>query len=404
MNHSTETGPRLTRPIFVNTSLTVVWTFLLFLRTKNSIIRFPSDPGYDLVLQARLEKGAQAFSISDWPYFYVIPRAFIDFVTIWPMEFEAVILGSLMNFVWIGSAFVIFNAVFSQTKNLVLSAISGTFLVLSPVAMESSLVSYGNIKWPLTVALACVFCTPSILRERFKIVLLAVFLIGMSTPMVIFCVFPIGYWAARKETSRTMAIAIFGLISITTFMQIFASGGFSRAAQGWSNDRIFSLNGLGLFWLYGQLAPLMISVVTAVIILAKRMKGEPMSSFALCLTVSSICILASSYYLGGVADRYFVAPLVISSIGFLAILWTKPLLGRLSSNNVLLVGFLVASLIPAIKWFESGWYLTSGPTWSSEVEKAQDFCSNGGAKKATLSLSPSGEVEVDCRLILKSSN
>ena len=387
----------------MNTSLIAVWTFLLFLRTQNSINRFPSDPGYDLILQARLEKGMQTFSSSSWPYFYVIPRAFIDFLIVAPMRFEAVILGSLMNLVWVGSAFVIFRTVLRQTKNLMLSAVSGTLLILSPVAMESSLVSYGNVKWPLTVALACVFCAPSLLRERFKSVLFAVFLIGMSTPMVIFCVFPIVYWTARKEIAKKIAIAILGLISITTLLQIFASGGFSEAAEGWSDDRIFRLDGLGLFWLYGQLAPLMISVVTAVIILAKRMKGERTSSFSLCLTVYSICILASSYYLGGVADRYFVAPLVISSIGFLAILWTKPVLGRLSSNNVLLVGFLVASLIPAIKWFESGWYLTSGPTWSSEVEKAQDFCANGGAKKATLSLSPSGEVEVDCRLILKSS-
>ena len=160
------------------------------------------------------------------------------------------------------------------------------------------------------------------------------------------------------------------------------------------------MDGLGLFWLYGQLAPLTISVVTAVNILAKRKRGEPTSSFSLCLTVTSVCILVSSFYLGGIADRYFVAPLVLSSIGFVVILWTKPLLGRLSVKNVLLAGFLVASLIPAIKWFEAGWYLTSGPTWSTEIEKARDFCLNGSAQKATLSLSPSGEVEVDCSLIL----
>ena len=384
----------------MNTSLIAAWTFLLFLRTLNSINRFPSDPGYDLILQARLEKGIQTFSTSSWPYFYVIPRAFIDFLIIAPIRFEAVILGSLMNLVWLGSAFVIFRTVLSQTKNLTLSVISGTLLILSPAAMESSLTSYGNVKWPLTVALTCVFCAPSLLRERFKSVLLAVFLIGMSTPMVIFCVFPIVYCTTRKEIGRKTAIAICSLIAITTLLQILASGGFSRAAQGWSNERIFSLDGLGLFWLYGQLAPLMISVVTAVIILAKRIRGEPTSSFSFCLTVTSICIVASSYYLGGVADRYFVAPLVLSSIGFLVILWTKPLLGRLSVNSVLLAGFLVASLIPAIKWFEAGWYLTSGPTWSTEIEKARDFCLNGSAQKATLSLSPSGEVEVDCSLIL----
>jgi hypothetical protein len=400
LNHSTRTDSGFSRLKPVNTSLIAAWTILLFLRTQDSISRFPADPGYDLILQARQQKGIQAFSISDWPYFYVIPRAFIDFVTIWPMKFEAVILGSVINFVWIGSAFVIFKTVFSQTRNLVLSAISGTLLVLSPVAMESSLVSYGNVKWPLTVALACVFCAPLILRKRFKTVLLAVFLIGMSTPMVIFCVFPIGYWVARKEISRTMAIAIFVLISITTFMQIFASGGFSRAAQGWSDSRMFSLDGLGLFWLYGQLGPLMISIATAIIVLAKRIKGEPASSFSLCLTVTSVCILGTSFYLGGIADRYFVAPLVLSSIGFVAILWTKPMLDRFSIKKVLLAGFFVASLIPTIKWFESGWYLTSGPTWSAEVEKARDFCQNGSARKAVLRISPSGEAEVDCSLII----
>jgi hypothetical protein len=384
----------------VDTSLIAVWTFLLFLRTQDSISRFPADPGYDLLLQARLERGIQAFSISSWPYFYVIPRAIIDFVTIWPMRFEAVILGSTINLVWIGSAFVIFKTVLSQTENLVLSAISGSLLILSPAAMESSLGSYGNVKWPLTVALACVFCAPSLLRERFKSILLAVFLVGMSTPMVIFCAFPIGYWAVRKMIARNVVFAILGLISITTLLQVLASGGISRAAKGWSDDRILSLDGLGLFWLYGQLAPLMISIATAIIILAKRIRGESTSSFSLCLTVTSVCILVSSFYLGGIADRYFVAPLVLSSIGFVAVLWTKPMLGQFSIEKVLLVGFLVTSLIPTIKWFETGWYLTSGPTWSDEVEKAHDFCQNGSARQAVLSLSPSGEAEVDCSLII----
>jgi hypothetical protein len=104
--------------------------------------------------------------------------------------------------------------------------------------------------------------------------------------------------------------------------------------------------------------------------------------------------------LGGVADRYFVAPLVLSSIGFAAILWTKPMSGQFSIEKVLLMGFLFTSLIPAIKWFESGWYLTSGPTWSAEVERGRDLCSKVGVQKVTLNLSPSGDVEMDCSLII----
>ena len=400
MYNSTRTGFGFSRSKIVTPTLITAWMILLFLRTLNSIGRFPADPGYDLILQARSEGGIQAFSTSSWPYFYVIPRGIIDFVTIWPMRFEAVILGSVINLVWVVSAFVIFKTLFSQTQNLVLSAISGSLLILSPVAMESSLGSYGNVKWPLTVALACVFCAPSTLRKRFRSVLFAVFLIGMSTPMVIFCVFPLVYGAVRKEIAKKTAITLLGLISLTTFLQILVSGGFSRAAQGWSASRIFSLDGLGPFWLYGQLGPFMISIATAITLLVKRTQGEPASNFSLSLTVTSVCILASSLYLGGIADRYFVAPLALSSIGFAIILWSKPLLDHFSIQRVLLLGFVVASLIPAIKWFESGWYLTSGPTWYAEVERARDFCLNGSTQKATLRLSPSGEVEVDCSLVI----
>jgi hypothetical protein len=380
-------------------SLITTWTILLFLRTTNSIGRFPADPGYDLILQARLGKGIQTFSTDRWPYFYVIPRALIDFVTIWPMRFEAVMLGSLINLVWVGSAFVVLATVFYQTRNLVLSIICGSLLVLSPVAMESSLGSFGNVKWPLTVALTFALSEPAFLRERSKSVLLAVFLIGMSTPVIIFCIFPIAYWSAKKQINRNLSIALFGLITLTTLLQVNAFGGFSEASKGWGDGKTFDLSGLGFFWIYGQLAPIAISIFTIGFIGFKRLKGREVSSFSLCLSVTSVCLITSSLYLGGIADRYFVAPLTLASVGVLVTIWIKPFSQRFSLQEVLVLAFLMFSIIPSVKWFGTGWYLTSGPKWSSEVAEARVVCSKGTVQAVLLGVSPSGDIEIDCGVI-----
>jgi len=397
LNRHPLTLTELPRSKFMVSSLIATWTILLFLRTKNSIGKFPADPGYDLILQARSVNGIQTFSIERWPYFYIIPRALIDFVTIWPMRFEAVMLGSLINMVWIGSAFVVLATVFCQTRNLVLSIICGSLLVHSPVAMESSLGSFGNVKWPLTVALTCVLSEPTFLRERFKSVLLAVFLIGMSTPMIIFCTFPIAYLAAKKQISRNKSIALLGLVSITTLLQVLAFGGISEASKGWGESKTFDIGGLGFFWIYGQFAPLVISIFTIGVFGFKKMKGREVSSFSLCLTVTSLCVLLSSLYLGGIADRYFVAPLTLSSVALLVAIWNKPFSLRLSLQQVLVLAFLAFSIIPSIKWFETGWYLSSGPNWSNEVERARDVCDKGTVRAVLLGVSPSGGVEIDCQ-------
>ena len=50
-----------------------------------------------------------------------------------------------------------------------------------------------------------------------------------------------------------------------------------------------------------------------------------------------------------------------------------------------------------IKWFNSGWYLTSGPPWKSEAEKATELCIAGKLKEVSLHVSPSGMELLNCK-------
>ncbi|NBP42468.1 MAG: hypothetical protein EBU68_06755, partial [Actinobacteria bacterium] len=52
-----------------------------------------------------------------------------------------------------------------------------------------------------------------------------------------------------------------------------------------------------------------------------------------------------------------------------------------------------------VKWFEAGWYLTSGPTWTSQVDKASEICDENPTAIVELRVSPSGYSEVSCSQI-----
>ena len=53
-------------------------------------------------------------------------------------------------------------------------------------------------------------------------------------------------------------------------------------------------------------------------------------------------------------------------------------------------------LTPTVKWFEAGWYLTSGPTWTSEVDRAKLFCAERPNSVVELFVSPDSSAVVSC--------
>ena len=104
--------------------------------------------------------------------------------------------------------------------------------------------------------------------------------------------------------------------------------------------------------------------------------------------------------LGGIADRYFVAPMTLSWLASALLLRqmtvTIPLVGKL-----LVVTALLLFLVPTVKWFRAGWYLTSGRTWSDQIYDARYFCDTFKIIDFEVSFSPHGTERYECTFLEK---
>jgi hypothetical protein len=112
------------------------------------------------------------------------------------------------------------------------------------------------------------------------------------------------------------------------------------------------------------------------------------------IAITSLAIVAISYIQGGLADRYFVAPTVLSWLSLILLFHESSGVTRAITRTLL---FATSSifLIGSITWFQASSYLNSGPTWSSEISRVRIECMQTGAEWIDVNLSL-GSVEVRC--------
>ena len=132
---------------------------------------------------------------------------------------------------------------------------------------------------------------------------------------------------------------------------------------------------MGLFWWFGLISPTVICISALMIRLFLQVRVESHLATSIAVVVPALAIV--SYLYGGIGDRYFVAPMVISWI--VSLIFIHELGSRLKRGQFIAISVvaLLIFLIPTIKWFNSSWYLTAGPTWSEEVELARMNCLSG---------------------------
>ena len=97
------------------------------------------------------------------------------------------------------------------------------------------------------------------------------------------------------------------------------------------------------------------------------------------------------------ADRYFVVPQILAGICVIA--YTKEIFGR---KNLLLNAacavYLVVAGIAMVHWYQSMWFLTSGPRWSVEVDHAVTQCLDEDAKTVFIDQFMGG-ITLDCSVL-----
>jgi hypothetical protein len=155
----------------------------------------------------------------------------------------------------------------------------------------------------------------------------------------------------------------------------------------WSNPPIF--------WWFNWLAPIALAIFVAVIAIGVYKFGKSNSTMAVSLAITSFAIGSVSWVQGGIADRYFVVPTVLSWCALVVLFVNvRTFLPKLSSLMFLPIAMVFA--FACFKWFGPSSYLNSGPTWMSEVERLRVVCKEEPTEIVQATLS-AGVAEIRCK-------
>ena len=127
----------------------------------------------------------------------------------------------------------------------------------------------------------------------------------------------------------------------------------------------------------------MVSVIGLVI--ARTLPGKPgdFRYLPTLLFTMAIVITVSSYLLGGIADRYFVAPSTIVAIGMVVLL-AELRKRKVRENKLVILAFSMLLFVPTVKWFFVAPWLRSGPAWSVQIKSARESCDDGAISAVEL--------------------
>lgn len=362
-----------------------------------SLDRIPADPGYGWVVRAS-ERGIASIFTAD-PHLNSYELLVAWGVHLFPIASHATLMAISTHLTWATGALLVALVMRGVTSSLTIAVFSGLVIVLSPHASESVLGNIGNTRWILLITVATVISVPPALRPRGVWFPILAIVTGFSNPIAGICLVPI---AGRRIRSQSLAkpdlILILALGSGALVQILLAvSGKFWR---GHDVKVTRPWNGMGAFWWSGLVGPFIISTTVLLVLFAISSADQRLLSTARWLAVLSVLIHTACYLLGGIADRYFVAPMTLSVMAVLLTVCGISQRFRIH-RTVLLMLFVVVFALPAIKWFSASRYLSSGPTWNSEVQRATEQCTDPQVISQSLALSPSGVEELNCKYILR---
>jgi len=388
------TATRRLHPATLNSIVTLLYALIVGARGAAGIDRIPNDPGYDLVLD-RIRFGVSALETR--PYLKADAITAASLASRLPIELHAIALNIISQLVWIVAAFLIFRALKRLTLPDTIAACGGLALVLSPWAAESSIGNYGNMRWALLAA-AVVMVAVETSQSRPS----ATRLIGgtaiacLSNPLSLVLLVPLGIRLVSRSTSgRGVTSLASAMVAATLLINTLTSGG---SGHGTTIRRFWS--GAGFFWLSGQILPGLGAVIGLIVVLFFWRRLDTFGPLAAVLFMSTLVLVASSYYLGGIADRYFTTPATTCAVGFLTM---SPILANTRSLawRVVLGVVVLTIAVPVSRYFFVQPWLTTGPSWTQQVRDARERCSSGDIESVRfVPSSGDGETDaIDCKYL-----
>jgi hypothetical protein len=356
---------------------------------RGSIFRLPADPGYYIFQGVRKDSFRNLFTL-ETDYIYFLERFAALIVVAFPIELTALVSSFITSLIWVSTAVTVSAITKQTTRSSLLSFGAGLMVVLVPAASESSI---GNIKWQVLIALTVVGSSTHLLATRKYLVWALALIAGFTHLLALIAAIPLlgGSFSLDKNVSKTSRVA-FGLISasfICQFLVHYQTGNGLLREQ-----KLYYWSGIPIFWLFNLVFPLALCGGVAFSAIALRRFTTERFPASFLISIAGLLLGLVSYVMGGIADRYFVAPTVLGWVALLLLFSDiRPKFPKLSLS--VLVPIVLVLSLGAFKWFGPSSYINSGPTWSSEVERGRFECLNTGATTIELQL-PIGTAEVPC--------
>ena len=372
--------------------VTPIFLGLLILRGWNSLDRIPADPGYGWILRASND-GFTSIATSD-PYFRLQELTVAWMVSLFPVAIHALLLSALSHLAWALGAAVVAWTILKMFNSWLTGILAGLLVVLAPHAAESVLGNHGNVRWILLIVLVTVVSVPPEFRHKGIGVALLALITGLSNPIAGVCLLPLAMRGIARRQVHPNDKFVGGWLAISVTLQV-SQAFMNDFLGGYSNKTTTPWDGMGVFWWSGLLGPIVIAFTALILIMVCKERDRTSLELPRSLAIMSLVIHGASYFLGGIADRYFVAPMTLSLMALLLALNHLALQGRRHWRLAYVI-LVLLFLVPALKWFSASTYLVSGPSWSSEIERARSLCDRNAQSILQVSLSSGGRQELSC--------
>jgi len=340
---------------------------VLLIRGWRGLDQIPSDPGYEYIA-GRVITGVRAFEVV--PYLHADQPLIASFTSFLPLAWHGLSTTLLSHLAWSACAIVVSLTLFRIGASRLVASLAGMLLVVTPWASQSAIGNFGNVRWPILV-MATVVIVAEATKElpRLRIAIIAAVVVTFSNPLHILLVIPLAYTAVRAPAAkrRTLAVIAIPLVvgTASNVLNAATSGHDTKVERFWS--------GASLFWTSGQLLPVAVAALLVAVSVFGFKQWSQRRLVAVQLLVMALLIAIASYQLGGIADRYYVAPAALTAIGgllFVVDMRTRNVRG----GSALAVVLSLLMLVPTVRWFFVLPWLRSAPAWSEQVDLAKQGC------------------------------
>ena len=375
--------------------IAIVLGLIMLFRLQGGIFRIPPDPGYYMFDDARNAPLWKIFSYNSWEgYISVIPRITAAFTVIFPLTQTALIASLVTTAIWVLTGLGVFHIVLQETKNRILSLMACLMVALVPSASESSVGNFGNTKWQLFILTAVICASPQFFLRFNRLSIFVILFSGLSNPLNLLAAIPLmAYLLINKNirNKNSVALAITSLLAFVLQITAFWLSG----ASGVRSDIVrWKWGVFPIFWDFNFVFPALLTLVVVVLSIIEFRRDVEIYLPPVSLAVTSFCVWLISYLQGGLADRYFVAPTVISWVALILAFANRG--SRIPSLNKLVFGGTTCLMVAAsVVWFPASSYLRAGPSWKDEVVRTSQICSETPSIDQEVNLSI-GSTSVRC--------